>query len=158
MTAAAGVMFVSILNCTVLTCSRMPFAMAEDGYMSPFLTRIHPRFGTPWIAILVSTFIYALLAWNSLTQLISVYIWLRIATSVLTVLSAWQLRRKRPDLKGAFRIPWGKAGLRYAVLAPLIMSGAALIASDRFARKYGPFAMVLGPVAYIFLRRRRSTA
>jgi amino acid transporter len=158
MTAAAGVMFVSILNCTVLTCSRMPFAMAEDGYMSPFLTRIHPRFGTPWIAILVSTFIYALLAWNSLTQLISVYIWLRIATSVLTVLSAWQLRCKQPDLKGAFRIPWGKTGLRYAVLAPLIMSGAALIASDRFALKYGPFAMVLGPVAYIFLRRRRSAA
>jgi hypothetical protein len=93
-------------------------------------------------------------AWNTLTQLISVYIWLRIATSVLTVLSAWQLRRKRPDLERAFRIPWGRKGLAYAVIAPLIMSGVALIASDRFGLKYGPLVLLLGPVAYFFFRRR----
>jgi amino acid transporter len=154
MTLAAAVMFVSILNSTVLSSTRMPFAMAEDGYLSPFLTRLHPRFGTPWLAILISATIYSVLAWHSLTQLISVYIWLRIATSVMTVLSAWQLRRTRPDLERAFRIPWGSKGLAYAVIAPLIMSGFALIASDRFGLKYGPVVLLLGPVAYLFFRRR----
>jgi amino acid transporter len=154
MTLAAAITFISILNSTVLSSTRMPFAMAEDGYLSSFLTRQHPRFGTPWLAILISAAIYSLLAWNSLTQLISVYIWLRIATSVMTVLSAWQLRRKRPDLERAFRIPWGRKGLGYAVLAPLIMSGVALIASDRFGLKYGPLLLLLGPVAYFFFRRR----
>lgn len=154
MTMAAAVTFVSILNSTVLSSTRMPFAMAEDGYLSPFLTRLHPRFGTPWLAIVISAAIYSLLAWHSLTQLISVYIWLRIATSVLTVLSAWQLRRKRPDLARAFRIPWGSKGLAYAVIAPLIMSGVALIASDKFGLKYGPVVLVLGPVVYFFFRRR----
>jgi amino acid transporter len=154
MTLAAAITFISILNSTVLSSTRMPFAMAEDGYLSPFLTRLHPRFGTPWLAILISAAIYSLLAWNSLTQLISVYIWLRIATSVMTVLSAWQLRRKRPDLERAFRIPWGRKGLVYAVLAPLLMSGVALIASDRFGLKYGPLVLLLGPVAYFFFRRR----
>jgi amino acid transporter len=96
-------------------------------------------------------------AWNTLTQLISVYIWLRIATSVLTVLSAWQLRRKQPDLERAFRIPWGSKGLAYAVIAPLIMSGVALIASDKFGLKYGPLVLLLGPLAYFFFRRRLST-
>jgi amino acid transporter len=154
MTLAAAITFISILNSTVLSSTRMPFAMAEDGYLSSFLTRLHPRFGTPWLAILISAAIYSLLAWNSLTQLISVYIWLRIATSVMTVLSAWQLRRKRPDLERAFRIPWGRKGLGYAVLAPLTMSGVALIASDRFGLKYGPLVLLLGPVAYFFFRRR----
>ena len=156
MTMAAAITFISILNSTVLSSTRMPFAMAEDGYLSPFLTRLHPKFGTPWMAILISAAIYSVFAWNTLTQLISVYIWLRIATSVLTVLSAWQLRRKRPDLERAFRIPWGSKGLAYAVIAPLIMSGVALIASDKFGLRYGPLVLLLGPVAYFFFRRRLS--
>ena len=155
MTMAAAITFISILNSTVLSSTRMPFAMAEDGYLSPFLTRLHPRFGTPWVAILISAAIYAVFAWNTLTQLISVYIWLRIATSVLTVLSAWQLRRKRPDLERAFRIPWGSKGLAYAVIAPLVMSGVALIASDKFGLRYGPLVLLLGPLAYFFFRSDR---
>ena len=39
MTLAGAIMMVSILNATVLTSTRMPFAMAEDGYMSEVLTR-----------------------------------------------------------------------------------------------------------------------
>jgi amino acid transporter len=155
-TAAAAVMNLSILNSTVLTTTRMPSAMAQDGYLSPLLARMHPRFGTPWIAIVLSSALYCLLATHNVTQLISVYIWLRIATSVLTVLSAWQLRRKRPDLPRAFRIPWGKTGLAYAVIAPLLMSGVAMIASDKFALKWGPVVLFLGPVAYLLLRWTRK--
>ena len=72
----------------------------------------------------------------------------------MTVLSAWQLRRKRPDLPRSFRIPWGRKGLAYAVVAPLLMSGIAMIASDKFALKWGPVGLLLGPIAYILLRRR----
>jgi amino acid transporter len=154
MTMAAAITNISLLNSTVLTSTRMPFAMAEDGYLSSILTRVHPRFATPWIAILLSALIYAALAWHSLTQLISVYIWLRIATSALTVLSAWQLRRTRPDVQRAFRIPWGKTGLAYAVIAPLLMSAVALVASDRFGLRWGPVALLLGPLAYLCFRRR----
>lgn len=155
-TIAAAVMNLSILNSTVLTTTRMPSAMAEDGYLSPFLARMHPRFGTPWIAILFSAAIYCLLATNNVKQLISVYIWLRIATSILTVLSAWQLRRKRPDLPRSFRIPWGRTGLAYAVLAPLLMSGIAMIASDKFGLKWGPVVILLGPIAYLLFRRKQD--
>src|SRR5205814_9149696 len=105
---------------------------------------------------LLSAAMYCLVAWHSLSQLISVYIWLRIATSVLTVLSAWQLRRKRPDLQRTFRIPWGKKGLAYAVIAPLMMSGVAMIASDKFALKWGPVAVLLGPAAYFLFRRKKD--
>ncbi|MFZ0762080.1 MAG: APC family permease, partial [Candidatus Sulfotelmatobacter sp.] len=62
MTLAAMVGNVALLNSTVLTTTRMPFAMAEDGYLPQIFTRKHPRYGTPWLAIVVSAVIYALLA------------------------------------------------------------------------------------------------
>ena len=156
MTLAAMVGNVALLNSTVLTTTRMPFAMAEDGYLPWALTRKHSRYGTPWLAILVSAIIYALLAWQSLGQLISVYIWLRSATTVLTVLSAWKLRRTRPEMPRAFLIPGGQVGLFYVVAAPVVMALVALLGSDRFAAIGGAVAMVLGPLIYFGVRRRRS--
>jgi amino acid transporter len=152
MTLAAMVANVALLNSTVLTTTRMPFAMAEDGYLPAALTRKHSRYGTPWLAILVSAVIYALLAWQSLGQLISVYIWLRSATTVLTVLSAWKLRRSRPDMPRAFVIPGGRTGLFYVVVGPVVMALVALLGSDRFALIGGAIAMVLGPMVYGIIR------
>lgn len=152
MTLSAMVTSISILNGTVLASTRMPFALAEDGYLPKALTKLHPRYGTPWIAILVSATIYGLLAVHTLTQLITVYIWLRIATSIMTVLAAWQLRRKQPEMHRPFVIPGGHTGLLYAVAAPLVMSFVALLGSDRYGLRWGPVAIALGPVMYWVLR------
>jgi amino acid transporter len=151
MTLAAMVGNVALLNSTVLTTTRMPFAMAEDGYLPEALTRKHARYGTPWLAIVVSAVIYALLAWQSLGQLISVYIWLRSATTVLTVLSAWKLRRTRPELKRSFTIPGGRVGLLYVVGAPVLMAMVALLGSDRFGLIGGAIAIGVGPVVYVIV-------
>jgi amino acid transporter len=156
MTLAAMVGNVALLNSTVLTTTRMPFAMAEDGYLSPALTQKHRRYGTPWLAIVVSALIYALLAWQSLGQIISVYIWLRSATTVLTVLSAWKLRRSQPDMPRAFVVPCGRAGMIYVVAAPVAMAIIALLGGDRFATIGGVIAMALGPLVYLFLERSRT--
>ena len=155
-TLSAVVSSVAALNSTVLTTTRIPFVMAQDGYLSGRLTRLHSRYGTPWMAIVLSAIIYSVFAVQTLTQLISLYIWLRIATSVMTFLAAWQLRRKMPDLNRPFRIPGGRSGLIYAVGAPLIASGVALVGSDRFGARWGPAALLLGPVAYLLLRRSRE--
>ena len=156
MTMAAMVTNISLLNATVLTSTRMPFVMAEDGYLPPLLTRKHARYGTPWLAILISSGCYALFALKSLTQLITVYAWLRIATTVMTVLAAWRLRHTEPHLPRPFHIPWGRPGLVYVVGAPIVMAGVALLGSDRFALHWGPAAILLGPVAYLFVRKMRA--
>ena len=158
MTFAAIVTNISILNATVLTSTRMPSAMAEDGYLPAFFAAKHKRFGTPWIAILISSLIYALLSFQTLAQLLTVYIWLRILVTVLTVLAAWRLRKTMPDVARPFRIPWGRAGLLYVVLAPILMGIFALVGSDRFALKWGPIPVLLGVAAYyIFPKIRAAT-
>ncbi|HET7208693.1 MAG TPA: APC family permease [Terriglobales bacterium] len=162
MTVAAMVTNVALLNSTVLTTTRMPAAMAEDGYLPKKLNSPHPRFGTPWLAVIASSVVYALLAFQTLTGLITIYNWLRAATTVLTVLSAWGMRRKQPDLPRPYVIPGGRLGLFYVVIAPVIMSALTLLGSDAFARRWGPVALLLGPVAYgvdrLFRRSVRGSA
>ena len=156
MTAAAMLGNVSLLNATVLTSTRMPSSMAEDGYLPPLFAAKHKKFGTPWIAILISSAIYALLAFRTLAQLLTVYVWLRILVTALTVLAAWRLRKARPEMKRPFRIPWGGAGLAYVVIAPLAMSAVALVGSDKFALKWGPVPVALGVMAYFVFPKIRA--
>src|SRR5437667_9220348 len=156
MTIAALITNLSLLNATVLTSTRMPSTMAEDGYLPAAFSTRHPRYGTPWIAIIASSMIYALLAQKTMVQLLTVYVWLRIGVTVLTVLASWQLRKTQPDLARPFRIPGGRAGLLYVIVAPLVMSVVALVGSDPFARKWGPLPVLLGPVRYCVVRKVRA--
>jgi amino acid transporter len=153
MTIAAMIGNVALLNATVLTSTRMPSTMAEDGYLPAAFSARHPRYGTPWMAIIFSSIVYALLAQKTMVQLLTVYVWLRIGVTILTVLSSWRLRKTQPDLPRPFRIPWRRAGLFYVVAAPLVMSAVALVGSDPFARKWGPVPVVLAPVMYLVIRR-----
>jgi amino acid transporter len=152
MTIAAMVSTMALLNSTVLTTTRMPFALAEDGYLPRFLTAKHPRYGTPWVAILISAAIYASLAQHTLGQLISIYVWFRAATTVMTVLSAWGLRDKRPDMPRAFRIPAGRLGLAYVIALPTVMTVVALYFSDPIAKRWGPWALAVGPAVYVVVK------
>lgn len=153
MTVAAMLGNVSLLNATVLTSTRMPSSMAEDGYLPPVFRAKHRRFGTPWVAILISSAIYSLLAFHTLAQLLTVYVWLRSLVTVLTVLAAWKLRKTQPEMQRPFRIPGGNVGLAYAVTAPILMTIVAIVGSDKFALKWGPLPVALGVAAYFVFPR-----
>lgn len=153
LTIAAMIGNVALLNATVLTSTRMPSTMAEDGYLPAAFSARHPRYGTPWIAIMASSIVYALLAQKTLVQLLTVYVWLRIGVTVLTVLSSWRLRQTKPDLPRPFWIPGRRAGLFYVVAAPLVMSVVALVGSDPFARKWGPVPVLLALPMYFVIRK-----
>ncbi|ABF42115.1 amino acid/polyamine/organocation transporter, APC superfamily [Candidatus Koribacter versatilis Ellin345] len=156
---AALITAVSLLNGTVIASTRMPFAMAEDGYLPRFLAKTHARFKTPWLAIICSACVYAALSWKSLSALIIVYSWLRVATTWMTVIAAWRLRAKDPNMKRPFRIPWGIAGVAYCVIAPLIIGAIALSASENPIG--GLLSLALGPLMYPvvkFFARRAARA
>jgi APA family basic amino acid/polyamine antiporter len=127
--------------------------MAEDGYFHPFLARLHPRFGTPARAIALSVLICTALAAFSLTQLIAIYAWLRVATSVMTMLSLWRLRRTMPGLPRRFVVPGGRFGMATVIALPLLFFAWALINSDPQSRLWGPLCLALGPLAYLAISR-----
>jgi amino acid transporter len=144
-----------LLESTLLSVTRIPLTMAEDGYLHPALAKVSTRFGTPVRSILLSTAFCAALAVFTVPQLISVYAWTRMATSIQTVLSYWQLRRKYPDAPRSFRVPGGTMGALLIVLAPTLLFGWAMIYSDAATRKWGLVNLASGPVAYLWIRYRR---
>jgi amino acid transporter len=156
MTIAAMLGNVSLLNATVLTSTRMPSSMSEDGYLPQVFAAKHPKFGTPWIAILISSAIYAALSFHTMAQLLTVYVWLRILVTVLTVLAVWRLRQLQPELNRPFRIPGKTTGLAYVVIAPIVMSVIALVGSDKFALKWGPVPVALGVLLYFVFAKLKA--
>lgn len=137
------------LQTTLLSGARLPFTMAEDGYLHSSLAQLDERFRTPVKGIALSTVFCGCLAVFTLPQLIAVYMWLRVATSVLTLLSVWRLRFTRPEMPRGFRIPGGNVGMAAVVLVPLTLFAWALINNDAWARLWGIIALALGPVSYL---------
>ncbi len=144
-----------LLDSTLLSITRVPLTMAEDGYLHPGLAKVSSRFGTPVRAIALSTIFCAALAFLTLPQLIGVYAWSRMATSIETVLSFWQLRRTYPKAPRTFRVAGGKAGALLIVLAPTLLFAWAMVYSDAPTRKWGLVMLASGPIAYLWTRHRR---
>jgi amino acid transporter len=158
MLAASTLAVASLSNSTILSTTRLPFAMAQDGLLPRWLARLHPRYATPARAIALSTVVYSALAVTNVVDLVAIYIWTRIATSLLTLLSAWRLRFLMPDAPRTFRIPGGRAGLAYVVIFPAVLCGVGLYYSEPIAFQYSPWLLASGPVAYLVFRSltRRS--
>lgn len=154
--AMSGAAMLSVLlglQSTLMSGARLPFTMSEDGYLHPALTILHERFRTPVNGILLSTAMCACLAVFTVPQLIAVYMWLRVATSVLTLFSVWRLRYTRPDLPRGFRIPGGKIGIAVTVLVPVALFAWSLINGDKAGLIWGPAYMALGPLSYLVQRQ-----
>jgi amino acid transporter len=156
MFAAAVICNFVLLDSTLLSVTRIPLAMAEDGYLHRGLAKVSARFGTPVRSILLSTLFCAALALFTVPQLIGVYAWTRMATSIETVLSFWVLRRKYPDAQRSFRVPGGVVGALAVVIAPTLLFAWAMVYSDAETRKWGLVNLASGPIAYLWVRYRRA--
>jgi amino acid transporter len=142
----------SLSNSTILYTTRIPATMAEDGYLPAWLGKIHPRFGTPAHAIGASALVYCLLAKFPVEDLVNIYIWTRIATTLLTLLAAWRMRAKAPNAPRSFRIPGGKAGIAYILIFPAILCAMKVYYSEPLVWHWAPLLLASGPVAYAILR------
>jgi Na+/melibiose symporter-like transporter len=79
-----------------------------------------------------------------------------MATSIQTVLSFWELRRKYPDAARSFRVAGGTVGAMLIVLAPTLLFAFAMKYSDAPTRKWGLLNLASGPVAYLWIWFRRG--
>lgn len=105
--AAAMVSIFAALNGSILSGSRVPFAMARDGYFFGRLARIHPRHRTPYVSILLLSCWAAVLTLSGRYE--QLYTYVIFASWILygmTTASVILLRRKQPDLVRPYRT-WG---------------------------------------------------
>ncbi len=145
-----------LFNAQLLSISRLPFVLAEDGYLPRAITREHKRFGTPWVSIAVCAVIYILFSLDAFASLIVTCMVLYSAALILECLALIALRLKEPNLPRPVRVPGGLAG---AVLITLLPTAVLLLAIVATVQEVGPqmlylsaVAVVSGPLAYPLLR------
>jgi amino acid transporter len=109
-----GVVFVSVtvmistfgtLNAVLFTSPRIFFAMAEDGLFFRKVAAVHPKFGTPWVAILLTASLgAAFVLLRSFEQLADAFVTAVLPFYFLAVAAIFRLRRN-PNYRPTFRVP-----------------------------------------------------
>ena len=129
---------------SILAGSRMLYALAQGGQLPPALGRIHPRYRTPVVAIVL----FAVVAWGlaasgTFVQLAVVSALARLLFYLGTCLAIPVLRRKIPadelrfTIPGGATIPWLAAALCAwlmigSSLSQVLMLAAAVVAGAIF--------------------------
>ena len=122
-TVAAMLSILGFVNVAILTNSRLPYALARDGVFVAAAGRVHPRFGTPHVAIvLLGVWSLVLLVGSGgrIGTLLSGVVFADWIFFGLGAASVFVLRRRMPDAVRPYRV-WG-----YPVV-PALFVGAAVV-------------------------------
>ncbi|HEY3137104.1 MAG TPA: amino acid permease [Blastocatellia bacterium] len=116
------------LNGSMMTGPRIFFAMADDGLFFKKIAAVHPRFKTPYVAILLAAVLAIIFVmvrtFEQLADAFVLAIWPFYAVGAAAI---YTLRRKRPDLPRAYRT-WGYPVTPVLfILAVILLIGNALV-------------------------------
>ena len=142
------------LNITVLSASRVPFAIAEQKELPSFLARVHPRFATPHISIIITTVLMLVLTLkSSFVAALTISTIARLIAYGVTC-AALPVLRKRTDAPAAqFRLPGGSI----IAVAALVLAAWLLFNSTLYEAIATTIAAAVGfgiYVAYRIVRRK----
>ena len=163
MTAAAVVASLTTFNAFVLSLSRLPYAMARDGFLPHFFTREN-RFGAPWVAIVVCACFWTSAMRLGFARTVMLDVLLTGFSIILEFAALIALRLKEPALPRAFRVPGGMVGLAFITAPPAILIAIACVRNH--AERIGPLnaltvgagLVLLGGVLYFAGKAGRARA
>ncbi|MGD8718422.1 MAG: amino acid permease [Candidatus Zixiibacteriota bacterium] len=119
----AGVLStISALNAAILTTSRVTYAIARDGFMPGFLSRVNARFRTPHWAIVATAGLAGIVAVMGEVKAVAHLTNFCLLFALIVVnISVIMLRRRRPELKRPFRLPFGPVIPVLGIISNLLM-------------------------------------
>lgn len=142
------------LVATMLVAPRVFFAMADDGLFFPALARVHPRFGTPHVAIgLAAALGIAFVLTRTFEQLADTFVLSVWPFYGLAVAGLYRLRRTRPDLPRPYTVPGYPFVPGVFIAAVVFLVGSAVVSDPRWTAV--TFGIVLAGIpVYALLPRR----
>jgi APA family basic amino acid/polyamine antiporter len=143
----------TVMMILMLGQSRVAFAMSRDGLLPRGLSRVHPRFGTPYrITIIVGVVVAVLAGLIPLAELAELVNIGTLFAFALVSIAVLVLRRTRPDLPRAFRVPFVPVIPILSVLACALLMGFLTVETWlRFLAW-----MAVGLVIYFVYSRRNA--
>lgn len=156
MLLGASISMLGHVSGMTLATPRALYAFGRDGILPAAFGRVHPRFHTPALAIVVQCVIAFLLAATSGFATLAIIANVSVLVLyLLCCIAAWELRRKNVQTGGTpFRIPGG------AIVPWLGVAVIVWILSNATMKELGVVAGVLAAAAAVFWMRRahRRTA
>jgi amino acid transporter len=150
-------------NALVLSYTRVPFALAQDGYLPSAFLRLHPKTGAPWVSILACALAWTLCLPLGFERLVLLDIILYGGALLLEFLSLFVLRLREPDLPRRFRAPGGNVGAAVlgvgpaALLALTLVRGEGERAGPVTALGLGAILALLGVMVYFLARGKAKS-
>jgi len=148
-----------MFNALVMSYSRLPLAMAQDGMLPRLFARLHPRTRTPWVSIAVLAAAWALCLDLGFERLVTLDILLYGASLILEFVALVALRITAPELPRPFTVPGGIRGAVALGVFPVALLGFGLAQSGRErvfgvpALLFGGAIVLLGFLLYVILAR-----
>ena len=131
-----------MFNALVLSYSRLPLAMAQDGLMPHVFTKMTPRTRAPWVAIVACAVAWAMCLGLGFERLVTIDILLYGGSLGLEFLALIVLRIKAPEMPRPYKVPGGLWGVIGLSIAPMALLG--------FSIYHGEGETVLGMNALLF--------
>ena len=119
-----------MFNALVMSYSRLPLAMAQDGMLPQVFGKLHPRSRAPWVAILVCAIGWAMCLGLGFERLVTIDILLYGASLSLEFVALVVLRIREPELPRPFRVPGGLFGAVAVGIAPMLLLGFSIVRSQ----------------------------
>ncbi|MGH9435418.1 MAG: APC family permease [Terriglobia bacterium] len=163
--AVAAVALVSawaMFNSQLLYISRLPYAMARDGWFPGIFSRLSGPAKVPAITLAVACVVAGAFAIFPFTKLVVLDILLYSVEVFLEFLALMALRVNEPAMERPFRVPGGWPGLVLITVSPMALAVVIAVESLRGTHT-GIYqlavipAMILSGVWLYYLRRRRVT-
>ena len=130
--AAAGVIgALGTFGTLMMSFTRLPAVMAEDGYLPKIFTRQHARTGVPWVAILACAGFWALCYPLGFERSLFLDVLLTGLSILLEFCALAALRIREPHLARPYRVPGGLIGTIAIGLPPLALMVAAIVRNNR---------------------------
>jgi amino acid transporter len=143
-----------MFNALVMSYSRLPLAMAQDGMLPKIFGKRTARSRSPWVAIVVLAVLWAPCLLLGFERLVTIDILLYGASLGLEFAALIWLRIREPELPRPFRVPGGMFGAVAIGVAPMMMLGFSIFRSQHetvFGMSSFAFGMILmaaGVLAY----------
>ena len=126
--ALAGVIgAIGSFSALMLSFTRLPLVMAEDGYLPRVVTRRHSRTGAPWVAIIACAVLWAVCYPLGFEKNLVLDVLLTGLSILLEFWALVALRIREPELVRPFRVPGGITGAIVIGLPPLALMVAAVV-------------------------------
>lgn len=119
----------SLFNSQILYASRLPFAMAEDGWFPRFLSRANPKTGVPNASLFICCLIAAAFSALPFGKLVVMDIILYSSEILLEFVALIVLRQTQPGATRPFKIPGGMSVLIVITILPMLFAGAVVWAT-----------------------------